>query len=199
MGLETALLATTIISAGVSAYGQYQEGQDAAQASRYNADIARQNADITRQNAELNAGMIEQSGALDASRQRKQVRRLVGTQKAGYAGAGVELTGSPLDVMINTSAEGELDAQIMEYNTKVKAISTRYAGASQAAEDERLASIYGIQAGNQERSGMFRAGSTLLTSASQIGSSYFAPSSSATKIGSYTGYRTSGGKPYGGY
>jgi hypothetical protein len=124
--------------------------QDAAEAARYNADIARQESQ-----------MIESSGALDASRQRKATARLIGTQKAAYAGAGVELTGSPLDVMINTAAEGELDAKIIEYNTKVRAVGAM----SQADYDERLAGIY-------ERSGAFKAGSTLLTSGAQLGAGY---------------------------
>jgi len=145
------LLTMGVVGAGISAYGAYSEGQDAAEASRYNAEISRQEATLA-----------EASGALDASRQRKQVSRLIGTQKAGYAGAGVELTGSPLDVMINTANEGELDAQIIEYNAKVRSMGAM----SQANYDEKLAGIY-------ERSGVFKAGSTLLTSASNIGTNYF--------------------------
>lgn len=179
MGVESALLATAVIGTGISAYSSYREGQDAAEASRYNAEISRQN-----------ASMVEASGALDAARQRKQVSRLIGTQKALYGGAGVELTGSPLDVMINTAAEGELDAQIIEYNTKVKSMGMM----SQAAYDEKLAGIY-------ERSGIFKAGSTLLTQGSQIALGYMGSPTSpkAESIGSYKGYRYSGGKPYKGY
>lgn len=186
MGVEAALLATAVVGAGISAYGSYREGQDAAEASRYNANI-------TRENSEREALMVEQSGALDASRQRKNISRLVGTQKAITGASGIELTGSPLDAMIYTASEGELDAQILEYNYKSKAQAIRYGGASQAAYDEKLAGIY-------ERSGTFKAAGTLLTSAATLGSSYMgsAPAGS-TKIGSYTGYRTSGGKPYGGY
>jgi hypothetical protein len=158
MGMTTALLATGIIGMGMSAYGQYREGQDAAEASQYNANMA-------RQSSEMEAKMVEQSGELDASRQRKQVSRLIGTQKAYYAGSGVELSGSPLDLMIETAAEGELDAQIMEWNAKTKASAIRYGGQSQAAYDEKMAGTYA-------RSGMYRAGSTLLTQGSKIGLGY---------------------------
>lgn len=186
MGVEAALLATSVIGAGMQAYGSWREGMDASEASKYNAEIA-------RQTSEREATMVEASGALDASRQRKKVSRLVGTQKAQYGGAGVELTGSPLDVMINTAGEGELDAQIMEYNTRVKASTLRYQGQAQGAYDEKLAGIY-------ERSGTTNMVSTLLTQGATIGSGYLTPAKvGSTKIGSYTGYRTSGGKPYGGY
>ena len=169
MGVEGGLLIAGLVSSGISAYGSYREGQDAKEASLYNANVA-------RTNAEMNATMIEQSGALDASRQRKQVSRLIGTQKAGFAGAGVELTGSPLDVMINTAAEGELDAQITEYNTKANAYSVRYGGRSQAEYDEKLAGIY-------ERSGNFKAGSTLLKAATETGGGYLTPSKSKVYAG----------------
>jgi hypothetical protein len=153
MGIETALLATAVIGTGIQSYGAYREGQDAKEAAKYNASVAREE-----------AGMIEQSGALDAERQRKQVSRLIGTQKAAYGAAGVELTGSVLDTMINTAAEGELDAAIIDYNAK-----TRARGAmSQAAYDEKLAEIYG-------RSGTTKAAGTLLTSAASLGAQYYTP------------------------
>lgn len=151
MGIEGALLATSIIGVGLSAYGSYREGQDAAEASEYNAKIAQEESALT-----------EQAGALDVSRQRQQVSRLIGTQKAITAGSGIELTGSALDVMINTAAEGELDAQILEYNTKVQASRFR----SQSARDLELARA-------SRTSGIFKAGSTLLTQGSRIATDYF--------------------------
>ena len=163
--LEAALLTTAVVGAGMSAFGQYREGMDAGEASRYNADISRQSAEMT-----------ETSGALDAERQRKQVSRLVGSQKAKYGASGVELTGSPLDVMIGTATEGELDAQIIEYNTKVKARGYQ----SQAEYDEKLAGIY-------ERSGIIKAGSTLLTQGAQIGAGYLTSVKTPTSTSSYQG------------
>jgi len=184
--MEWMLGLISLMGMGISAYGQYREGMDAAEASRYNADIS-------RQNAEREAQMVEQSGAFDALQQRKQNRILSGTQKAAYGASGVELSGSPLDVMIQTAGEGELDANIMEWNYRNKAQAIRYAGQSQAYQDEKAGDTYAA-------SGMSRVGATLLTSASK----YYSPLSSATatkpaRIGSYSGYRTSGGKPYGGY
>lgn len=151
MGVEALLLTTAIIGVASSAYGSYREGQDAAEASKYNARIAQEEAVLT-----------EQAGALDASRQRKQISRLIGTQKALSAGSGIELTGSPLDVMINTAAEGELDAQILEYNTKVQASRFR----SQSARDLELAGV-------SRTSGALKAGATILTQGSKIGTDYF--------------------------
>ena len=151
MGIESALLISTVVGIGISAYGSYREGQDAAEAATYNARIAREEAALT-----------EQAGALEASRQRSQISRLIGSQKAITAGSGVELTGSALDVMINTAAEGELDAQIIEYNTKVQASRFR----SQSTRDIE-------RAGAARTSGALKAGSTILTQGSKIGTDYF--------------------------
>jgi len=151
MGMEGFLLTAGLVGMGIQAYGNYREGMDAAEASRYNADISRQSAEMT-----------ERAGALDAMRQRKQVSRALGTQKAQYGARGVEWTGSPLNVMIESATEGELDAQIIEYNSKVKAAGYM----SQASYDERLADIY-------RRSGLYKAGSTILTQGANIGLNYY--------------------------
>lgn len=152
MGLATVALGLmSVVGAGISAYGSIREGQDQAQASRYNADVARQQ-----------ATMIEQSGALEAEDKRRQALRLTKRQTALYAASGVTLSGSPLAVMIDSAAEGELDARISEYNTKVGASQAR----SQAGYDE-------MQAGMYERGGLYKAGTTLLTAGTNIATNYF--------------------------
>jgi len=166
MGVETALMVGSLVGTAISAFGQYKEGQDAAEASRYNASV-------TRQNAATQASMVEQSGALEASQQRRSTQRVVSSQRARYGASGVELTGSPLNVMIGTSAEGELDARIIEYNTKVKSSQILSQAASQATYDEQLAKRY-------ERSGLTNMGSTLLTSGSKFATSYLSTGSSSS-------------------
>ena len=165
MGLVTGLLTTAaVVGAGISSYGAYREGMDAKEATEYNANVSRQEAQL----AEQQAGMFEASGALDARRQREATARLVSKQKALYGASGVELSGSPLDVMINTSAEGELDAQIMEYNAKIKARNARM-----TAYGLRSQADYELQTGERyAQAGMIRAGSTLLTQGSNIYTKY---------------------------
>jgi hypothetical protein len=165
--LSLGILAISTVGAGLSAYSAYQEGQDAKAASQYNAQIARES-----------AAMTETAGALDVERQRKGVKSLVGTQRARYGASGIEMTGSPLDVIFNTSLEGELDAQVIDWNSKVRARGYM----SQAEYDDRLAGIY-------ERSGAMRAGSTLLTQGANIGLSYYGgykkPTTVSTSKGAY--------------
>jgi predicted nucleotide-binding protein (sugar kinase/HSP70/actin superfamily) len=142
MGTTTALLAT-----GLTAFGQIQQGQQQAQAASYNAAVARQKAQAARQ-----------AGELEAERIRKQKERLTGRQKALYAKSGVTFSGSPMEVMIDSATNAEMDALITEYNYSVE-----------ASQAESQASMSRYRAGVYQRTGYMRAGQTLLTGASQSG------------------------------
>jgi hypothetical protein len=148
----------SLVGSAISAYGSYKEGQDAKEASNYNAAIS-------RQNSEREAQMVEQQGTFDVAQKTKEARRFSGTQKASYGASGVELSGSVLDTMISTANEFELDKNILEYNSKVKAQSLRYGGSSQANYDQKLGDMYAT-------SGLLKSGSTLLTAGSKVYADY---------------------------
>ena len=129
----------SIVGTGLSAYGQYKAGQAQAQAYEVNA----QRAERTAQEEERTA--------------RIRLRKLMSTQKAMYAKAGVDITsGSPLMVMFETEYEGEKEIEAI-----------RRTG-SETAEQERL---YGKQAST---AGLIGAGSTLLTGLGSTGMNYYA-------------------------
>lgn len=105
------LAATAMIGGGLSAFGQYKEGQEAKKVSEYNAQIAEQEAGVIRQNAELNL-----------FRQRKELAGVTGGQIAGYAKRGVSpTTGTPLDVIADTISNAELEIQIGQWNSEQEA------------------------------------------------------------------------------
>jgi uncharacterized protein involved in type VI secretion and phage assembly len=149
MGTTTALLAT-----GLTAFGQIQQGQQQAQAASYNAAVARQKAQAARQ-----------AGELEAEKIRKQKERLTGRQKALYAKAGVTFSGSPMEVMIDSATDAEMDALITEYNYSVE-----------ASQAESQAQISNWRAKTYRSSSWTRAGATLLTGASESGLFDKAPS-----------------------
>lgn len=140
-----------VVGMAASAFGQYQAGQDASKAAKYNASIARQQADMRQQQAQL-----------EIERQRRQNELMKSRQVALYGKAGVKMTGSPLAVMDATATEMDMDTQIMKYNADVD--STRYR--SEAAIADMDAGIY-------ERTGTIKAGTTLLTQGGQMVSDYF--------------------------
>jgi hypothetical protein len=139
------------IGTGVSAFGQYQQGQSMQSAANYNAAVAEQQ-----------AGMIEASGELEAYKIRKQGETIKGTQRARYAASGIRTTGSAAEVLADTAASIQLDMDIARYNTQVGAMGAR----SQAA----MSRYQGQQYAQAGRMGAF---TTLIGGLGSMASKYY--------------------------
>lgn len=151
--------AVGLIGAGVSIFGKIKQGKAEEEAAKVNALIAEHEADLVRQGAKL-----------DEFRSRKQLRAFVGQQEAAVAQSGVELTGSPLDVIQDSLANAELEIAIDQFNSEMFA-KRLISGA------ERLR-----KAGKSARTAeQIRAGSTFLTTASEFSRKRVIPKK--TKIG----------------
>jgi len=143
MGIATAAV---LAMGAISAYGQFQEGQQRADAEEYNADIARQQ-----------AGLVQSKAKLDVYRQRKEMATFRGRQEALYSKAGVVLSGSALKVMQESAANAEFGIIMTELNAQRE--SSRY-----MSEADR-----GMSKAKAERTaGYVRAGTTLLSTAASV-------------------------------
>jgi hypothetical protein len=103
----------------MSAVGKYQEGKTQKRAHDYNAERA------------------EEKAAYEEEQSRLRWKRLIGQQQALYAKAGVDISsGSPLLIMSQTAAEGELEALNIRYAGENEAQMQRWYGkrAMQAAK-----------------------------------------------------------------
>jgi len=140
-------LTATLLGSGLKGLGQIQSGYDADLAYQFNAAVAR-----------ANAAAVQTSSDFDIARLKKAKKSLSSAQLAGYSKAGVKMEGSPIDVMINSAAEAEIDILINKYNTQMKTISLN----AQAEQDEASGK-------SAIRQGWLGAGSTLL---STVGSFY---------------------------
>lgn len=172
-----------VVGGLLSALGNYREGQQAWKNAQSNADMLRQtaqmNADRARAEAGMNARMAEIQGQYDssvaqmnakiagdnaarareaanyhASRIRDRNRRLKGKQVAGYAKAGIQLEGTPTDVLYDSAIQGELDALSVEYVGRVEAVRLenqallhRYQGTSLLTMSKFRSKMY-LQSGN---------------------------------------------------
>lgn len=104
--LAATTLALTTIGTGVSALGQIQQG-------RYQAAVARNNARL----AGMQAEDAERRGKIAEQQQRRRTGLTLGTQRAALGGQGTALDeGSPLDILGDTAATGELDALTIRSN-----------------------------------------------------------------------------------
>ncbi len=103
--------ALPFISVAMSVIGAMQQGSAAKQASDYNSAQNQRNSTIALQQANA-----------DAERKQRDNVRLIGHQRAGYAAAGVTLDGSPLDVLEDSAAIGELNVRQVRYAGELKSI-----------------------------------------------------------------------------
>ena len=143
-----------MVGGGISAYGQLQTAKVEAAAYKYNASINDRNAVQERQKADY-----------DEEQSRKRLHILMGTQRALYAKAGVDLSsGSPLLVLAETAAEGEEEAQ-----------NIRWQGDVNVAEQKNQATLNRFYAKQGIKASKTAAWSTMLSSASgSAGSAYSA-------------------------
>lgn len=110
------------IGTGFSAMGQIRAGNAQAQLAEQNAAVQ-----------ELKAQDAAARGKEDESRFRSSVRRLIGSQRAGFAAQGVKVdVGSPVDVQADTTYLGELDALTIRLNAARESWGYKVAG-----QDER--------------------------------------------------------------
>lgn len=132
-----------LISAGVTAVGALMSASAASNAAKYNAAVAERNAKIARQQA-----------AAEEERSRLDAMRKLGSIRAGYGASGVAMEGTPLKVLEDSAMEAELDALTIRYNGELKAMGFE----SDAALERKRAS-------SAMTTGIFKAGSALLTGA----------------------------------
>jgi hypothetical protein len=136
------------IGAAIAVAGAVYSGEQSRKAASQNADIQEQAA----ANAEAKA-------KYDEERHRKSVDKLLSAQRALYGKSGLDMSGSPLLVMEDTAAQGELDA-----------LAIRYGGSVTAGQQRSAANLSRMEGSSAQTSSYFKAGSSLLTGASAYGS-----------------------------
>lgn len=140
-GLAALSAATTVIGTGVSALGAMQQGNAQKAAADYNAKVERVQAQNVQNQAQAQAQQQDQAN-----------RRRMGEAAAAYGAAGVDMEGSPLSVMMDLGAQGELSKRLILYKGTVDAQSAM----AQAGIDTATGQ-------NAATAGLTKAGGTLLT------------------------------------
>lgn len=120
-----ALAVVEAVSIGVSAYGQHKAGQAAKKAGESQQVVANLQGDQLDYNAsvaDLQAQDALDRGQADEAKFRKSIAGVIGQQRAGFAGQGVDVgSGSAVDVQADAAYLGELDAQTIRANAKREA------------------------------------------------------------------------------
>jgi hypothetical protein len=134
--------AATIAGVGMSAYGQYQQGQERSALARANAEQLR-----------VQEKQAEDIGLYQEGIFRERAHSVLEKQAVAYGAAGISGSeGSPLEIAAMTGAKIERDALAIGWNAR--ATATGYG--NQANVQDYMADIYG-------NAGMWAAGTTFLS------------------------------------
>lgn len=92
--------------------------------AKANQDAANLDAQAAAQKEQAAATQL--TGAYKAQRKQDEVERVLGSQRAAYAGSGIALSGSALDVIEESATEGALDVAAIRWNTGAEAATQRH-------------------------------------------------------------------------
>lgn len=104
-----------MIGAAVSAIGSIYSGM--AQAAGYKAEA---------QAKKYEARAQSEAGSYESRQQDDRNKRLTGQQITATAASGVDISGTPSDVIVDSRTEGEMDKRAIRYNYQFKANLANY-------------------------------------------------------------------------
>lgn len=179
MGATTALIIGTAVSA-LSAIGTgistYMQSTSQAATSRQNASYAQQMALRNQQLANIAATQARAKGEYEAGLLRERQAKMLGKQRALYGSSGVDIYGSPMEVMAQTSAEYERDALNAIKNANYEAWryeqggeTSLIEGSAEAYRYNQEANIYGTRGTSALITAPIVAGSSILTAYGNYG------------------------------
>ena len=170
--IATIATAAAAAGAGISAYGQVQQGKAAKREADYSA--------ATQDNNAITAGYAAIQEGQNAQREADQIRehrlRTIGSQRTAAAHSGLTLSGSVLDVMSDTSIQSEQDIQLALYRGQIGAYNQQGA----ATNFRNQATMTRMAGANAKRGAYFQAAGTLLSGIGQA-------------AGGYANFRSAGG------
>ncbi|EPY03485.1 hypothetical protein [Magnetospirillum fulvum] len=157
MGVYAAVaaVAISVISAGMSAYGQMQQGEQQKKMADYQAAVGEQNAKISDRAAQD----AEERGRVAEQQQRLKTSQMIGTQRSALASGGVQVdSGSALDVVADSAMLGEMDALTVRQNAEREAYQYRV----QAYSSRTQAGMSTLAGNNAASNAAWGAGTTLI-------------------------------------
>lgn len=171
MSGDSNLLAASFLTQGISNFGtSYAQ----ATAQQLQSDLQQSQLEANAKIAEWKAKDALKRGSKEANKQRGAIKRLIGSQRAGFAAQGIDVNeGTAAAIQNSTSYLGELDNITIRTNAFREAWGYKF-----QAQDYRNQSYYAGAAGSNLFSG------TILTGASQF-------AGSVLQAGYYTNFSSS--------
>lgn len=187
MGIETLAFlgtATSLLGAGVGAYGAIKQGEAQQQAAGYQAAVDKNNATI----AGWNADIAEQSQVAKTQAIERQGSLRAGAQRAALSAGGVDAaSGSSLDLLDATAQDTARAASASQYQGDL----TGYGYRTQQQNFLGQAEVATAGGNNAATAGAIGGFSTLLGGAGQVADRWYRYSNQTGNTpGAYGGYGT---------
>lgn len=157
-GFDDLIYVVLALSTAASTYASYSASQTQAKQSKLNAQA---------QADALAAEAAQKAAETDAATRRKMIdqHRFRATQLAEISGQGIQLTGTPLDILVNTATSQQQELIDISYGRDMEQRALAFQGQNALALGSQQAAAAKSQAG-----------ATLLSGASSlagVGSSYY--------------------------
>lgn len=154
--------ALAITAIGATLIGGYQQAQAAKAEGAYAAQVADQNAKVATQQADYE----RQLGNIEEEKQRRNVRLMLGAQRAALAANGIDTTsGTALDLQTETAQFGTEDALAIRANA-----ARRAWGYEVEAQNQKAAGIAAKARGKNQAIGSYLGA---VAQSAALGYSYF--------------------------
>ena len=165
MAVAPVLAVAAIVSTAVSAYAAYSSGQQQAAGLRANAEATRVQSDLNARQLNLRADQQRAAAEYEEERQRERTRFMLAEQRARTGAAGIEMEGSPLEVLGFSAQQAELDALAIRQRGRVQVADTLLAAGQQRVGGQQGSMLDEWRATGAAQAGTARAGSEILTGA----------------------------------
>ena len=133
----------SIAGLGLEAFGLLKGGDEAEERGEFNAQLYEKEADYQLWKA-----------GVDLERHYTDVRKLRGTQTAGFAHAGVTEAGTPTDVLADTAYQAAIDAALIRQEGERKAEIAKMGGSMAREEGKDISRASKYQAANTLLTGL---------------------------------------------
>lgn len=141
--------AVGLIGTAVSAFGAIQQANAASASAEYDARVADRDAVVADQNRQL----ALRTAQIDQEDRRRDNRRTLASIRTQYGASGLEIAGSPLDVLEDTAVEQELDVQRIGFEGRARGRE----GALQMLGFAESSTLSRMEASSTSKSGLTRA------------------------------------------
>ncbi len=159
-----------VVGAGVSAYGQYQQGVAQKKMYDYQQKSQELQANYDLKIGQAQAEADETTGSLQMKQLVQNQAELEGSQRAAEGAAGTAGSVNAENIATSTFTKQQLDQQMLRYNTDIKAWSATESAKGAAWNARTQAEQYGIAGKNARTAGELSATGTILGEATSVAS-----------------------------